>query len=834
MIFDGLVSYLNGQTAFDKDMLDAINFMDHCLREKPSQTMTAIKRSFFKRPKNVHDLKGHLEAWKGIFATIRAVNRNDGPGLSVNVDVSNGCFWKPLNLHVICWSMCGYEHPTPFGQDFQRYMRLNMGEGMDKSLAGKAWIKSDMYGRMKKLRKVSVIVRGRGENKPEIMMINDFPGYDCDSYRFTHRDAKTGDEKLTTLYNYMNGRYHIDGINRLLPVVEMTKRKTVMPMDFCQIIDCQRYPFKLDDKETSEMMKFAVQPPKQRWEAIEEGLAHLNWQQDNYLKNYGFKIADKRTTVQARVLPAPDIQFKNDSLPGKMVGQGRWRIDGKKFLQHQNTIDSWGFFVLPGRGSAPKEAVERFASKMIQVWQKHGAPEIVKPYIGAFPGSGDFGDCIAKCWNTVGQMTKKTPKMMVFVMCGRDAQIYYRLKKTMDCRFGVPSQCLQSVHVMKAQDQYISNVLLKMNVKLGGANALAVAPPNTILKQVAAKSPKGLRLMGPKSRVMIIGADVSHGAPNSETPSIAALTMSKNLQCTKYLAVCDVNGNRFEIIQHAVMWRLREQIFQWMTMNEGRFPDHLIYLRDGVSEQQYSSVVGMEVQCLRDILWHIAGKQFDPKHMPKMVVIVASKRHHVRFFPESPGSWDRTGNPLPGTIVEKGVTHPFQNDFYLCAHQAIKGTARPVHYHVLANEDPDISNDELQQYLYMHSYQYCRSTTPVSLHPAIYYAHLASLRSKAHEDRRSESHGTPLDIWKNEIGRRQLKDQQNKKAMAEGKPRLYAEEEVLLTKEAIHKALKGEIPESFDPEHPERHDKADVRGRIHLLPLTSVNYNWFPHSMYFA
>ena len=64
--------------------------------------------------------------------------------------------------------------------------------------------------------------------------------------------------------------------------------------------------------------------------------------------------------------------------------------------------------------------------------------------------------------------------------------------------------------------------------------------------------------------------------------------------------------------------------------------------------------------------------------MPRFLVIIASKRHHVRFFPQS--GVDKNANPLPGTLVETGVTQPFENDFYLCAHTAIKGTARPVHY----------------------------------------------------------------------------------------------------------------------------------------------------------
>jgi hypothetical protein len=72
------------------------------------------------------------------------------------------------------------------------------------------------------------------------------------------------------------------------------------------------------------------------------------------------------------------------------------------------------------------------------------------------------------------------------------------------------------------------------------------------------------------------------------------------------------------------------------------------------------------------------------------MVIIASKRHHIRFFPQKSGG-DKNAIALPGTLVETGVTQPYENDSNLCAHAAIKGTARPVHYSVAVaqREDPD-------------------------------------------------------------------------------------------------------------------------------------------------
>lgn len=100
----------------------------------------------------------------------------------------------------------------------------------------------------------------------------------------------------------------------------------------------------------------------------------------------------------------------------------------------------------------------------------------------------------------------------------------------------------------------------------------------------------------------------------------------------------------------------------------------------------------------------------------KWTVVVCTKRHHIRFFPKEGDSQaaDRNNNSLPGTLVERDITHPKEYDFYLCAHAAIQGTARPVHYHVIHDECKMGIND-FQKMIYQSSYQYMRSTTPVSL-----------------------------------------------------------------------------------------------------------------------
>lgn len=148
-------------------------------------------------------------------------------------------------------------------------------------------------------------------------------------------------------------------------------------------------------------------------------------------------------------------------------------------------------------------------------------------------------------------------------------------------------------------------------------------------------------------------------------------------------------------------------------------PQHIYYFRDGVSEGQFTQVLDQEVAGLRGAL------EDEYKNSPeklafvktiKWTVVVCTKRHHIRIFPKQGDNvgGDRNGNPNPGVLLEYDVTHPFEYDFYLNSHSAIQGTARPVHYQVILDEiNPGPT--KLQNMIYHHSYQYMRSTTPVSL-----------------------------------------------------------------------------------------------------------------------
>lgn len=105
-----------------------------------------------------------------------------------------------------------------------------------------------------------------------------------------------------------------------------------LPMDVLKIDANQRYNIKLSDTQTSQMIKFAVTLPKERWAAVQQGVRLLNWEKDPYMKHYGLVVNPNPAKVKARVLPSPVVHFGQGSKettlkPTDMIA-GRWRLDG--------------------------------------------------------------------------------------------------------------------------------------------------------------------------------------------------------------------------------------------------------------------------------------------------------------------------------------------------------------------------------------------------------------------------------------------------------------------------------------------------------------------------
>ncbi|KAF5000779.1 hypothetical protein FDECE_11134 [Fusarium decemcellulare] len=712
-----LQGYLEHKVSFNTSVQEALNFLDHLVRQFPSENLLAIKRNFYNvgpAGTPLHD-SAVVEVHKGTYASVRMSHNlaQRGVGLGYNIDVANTCFWignqtmDRLMVNFLATLDRKYQGRTPI--TIAELLRPVQNKG------GR-WTSSDGFKQLRKLRRLKFTIKHANRPNPEkVYTVQDFTfdeGYG--DAGVTARTFKFDcDGQQISVLDYYRKKYNVNLRLANLPLIDAGKGGKI-PMELAFIEPMQRYPFKLNPDQTAAMIKIAVTRPNVRKGDIQKGASALRIGNDPYLKEYGVTFEAQFAKTEARILPAPTVRFGQGTAEPKFAG--RWDLRGKKFWkQNIAPLGSWGFIALEHDVAPP--VMQQFANTFKTTFLGHGGKVTGDPLILKLPADLRFDAAGAIKWAHEEITKKKGYTQLLFVILSKkNSGTYERLKKSADCRFGILTQVVLGSHVSKNNGQYHSNVCMKVNAKLGGATACT--PPLW-------KTPTFF----PENRpTIMIGVDVSHTAPGGASPSTAAMTMSVDKDATRYAALVETNGYRVEMLTPSnIRFMFGSLLQQWKAGHPGSVPAHVMYFRDGVGEGQFAYVLDQEIAEIKNFLRERLPAN---KPLPKFTVIVATKRHHIRFFPQR---GDKNGNPLPGTLVEKEVTHPFMYDFYLSSHVAIQGTARPVHYHVILDEMGMPVND-LQKMIYQQCYSYARSTTPVSLHPAVYYAHLASNRARAHEN----------------------------------------------------------------------------------------------------
>ena len=113
------------------------------------------------------------------------------------------------------------------------------------------------------------------------------------------------------------------------------------------------------------------------------------------------------------------------------------------------------------------DAIKAFIKQFIVVYRGHGGiVENTEPVI--MEGGNDGAKAVENLFNKTGNAYQYRPQLMFFVLPTKNADMYNRIKKSADCRYGIVSQCVQQAHLIRNQAQYHSNVCMKVNAKLGG------------------------------------------------------------------------------------------------------------------------------------------------------------------------------------------------------------------------------------------------------------------------------------------------------------------------------------------------------------------------------
>ncbi|KAI8917692.1 Piwi domain-containing protein [Powellomyces hirtus] len=673
--------FLEGKTR--EAPVEAITALDILLRHRPSMMYTTVGRCFY-TPEGSASIANGAELWQGFHQAIRPSQNK----MLLNLDVSATAFLEAGPMVDMVAKILGRTRPDDIRQSLNERDRYRVEKALKNV-------------------KVTTTHRGDGRRRWKISKITSTP---CSRTFFPLQDETGREESVVT---YFKERYGTTLRYDHLPclVVGDPAKHIYLPMEVCRIVPGQRILRKLNEKQTADMIRFTCQPPHVRSNKVSNGFNLLLTQDNKYLQDFNVSIGREMATVNARILPTPTLSYHPNSRESTIAPrEGSWNLRDKKVAQGA-VLNSWSVIVFGSEREISVYNVQKFLRELITTCRDTGMDiRQMQPPIRHANPLGNIEAILKAAFMDAGNASNHKPQLVLIILPNTGVPLYAEIKRIADTVIGVATQCMQAKHVFAAKKQYCANICLKLNVKLGGMNCFL---GNQQLPFVAEKP------------TIIFGADVTHPAPGDHNkPSIAAIVASVDAQCSRYAAAIRIQKGRQELIRD--LQGASVELLRTFYQSCGSKPHRILFYRDGVSEGQFGEIVKEEVAALRR-----ACEQLEAGYRPQISFVIVQKRHHTRFFPLKKEDADKSGNVLPGTVVEAGITHPAEFDFYLASHPGLQGTSKPTHYHVLYDEN-NFTADGLQELTYRLCYLYCRATRAVSVCPPAYYAHLVAARARFH------------------------------------------------------------------------------------------------------
>ena len=436
--------------------------------------------------------------------------------------------------------------------------------------------------------------------------------------------------------------------------------------------------------------------------------------------------------VQGRILNGPSIKYGGKTVINPRFGS--WNMADVQFV-NKSKMPSWAYLhIAPAGARLSFLGLDHFQARLndFTVMLRKLGIETNSRNPGGMritPSQDMMEAEIDSAFQRFAADPTKRPQLVFVVICdGAETPLtnaaYNRVKVNCDVKHGMHSVCVLESKFAKSNLQYWANVGLKFNLKLGGVN----------------HSLEAAKLGIAKSKTMIVGIDVTHPSPGSQSnaPSVAGVVASVDQWLAQWPADLRVQKARQEMVD-GLDTMLKARLAVWKAKN-GVYPENIIVYRDGVSEGQYHTVLETELPSLRRACNQLYPATTTKAGGPKITVVIVSKRHNTRFYVANQPDADRSGNPSNGTIVDRSVTEVRHWDFFLQSHSAIQGTARPTHYSVVhdeifrGNRDAlgqfQTAADALQDLTHNMCYLYGRATKAVRVTPPVYYADLVCERAR--------------------------------------------------------------------------------------------------------
>uniref|UniRef100_A0A4W2IPG0 Argonaute RISC catalytic component 2 n=2 Tax=Bos indicus x Bos taurus TaxID=30522 RepID=A0A4W2IPG0_BOBOX len=458
---------------------ETIQALDVVMRHLPSMRYTPVGRSFFTASEGCSNpLGGGREVWFGFHQSVR-------PSLwkmMLNIDVSATAFYKaqPV-IEFVCEVL-----------DFKSI------EEQQKPLTDSQRVK---FTKEIKGLKVEITHCGQMKRKYRVCNVTRRPA----SHQTFPLQQESGQTVECTVAQYFKDRHKLVLRYPHLPCLQVgqEQKHTYLPLEVCNIVAGQRCIKKLTDNQTSTMIRATARSAPDRQEEISKLMRSASFNTDPYVREFGIMVKDEMTDVTGRVLQPPSILYGGRNKAIATPVQGVWDMRNKQF--HTGIeIKVWAIACFAPQRQCTEVHLKSFTEQLRKISRDAGMPIQGQPCFCKYAQGADSVEPMFRhLKNTYAGL-----QLVVVILPGK-TPVYAEVKRVGDTVLGMATQCVQMKNVQRTTPQTLSNLCLKINVKLGGVNNILLPQGRPPVFQ---------------QPVIFLGADVTHPpAGDGKKPSIAAV-----------------------------------------------------------------------------------------------------------------------------------------------------------------------------------------------------------------------------------------------------------------------------------------------------------------------
>ena len=541
---------------------------------------------------------------------------------------------------------------------------------------------------------------------------------------------ENGEGCTLSVATYFKDRYSITLRRPDLPCVLVGSAKEPerlrLPMEICKFVACQPAPVTAEVQQ--EQIKLTSGPVRERMhsiQAIHRDLLVDHKEKDSTLKGFQTSMSTSLAQAGAVILESPVLQYRDarDALVEVRANpqKGEWNLrnpSGRGDLKFIESGSNQGGFVVIKFDRAEDRDVETFTRKLESMARERGM-DLGRRLGRVLDGSGKSRskDVVAFLDSNIKMIEQRegTRVGLVLAVIGSNVaqnakELYPAIKRWSHTIAHIPTQCVQggpgkAMGKLMTSPQYHAGLLLKINLKLGGANGILPAHKG------------GLALLR-EEPTMVMGYDINHPQPGSRKPSYAALVAMMDTECTKTFTAVGAQKSRTEIA--GFVDKVRACLRAFANFNKVP-PRRIVFYRDGVADNQFDEL--RQVECPQIL----EACELETMPLPKLTVIIVQQRTKARFATEDDKQVEA------GTVINQDIVGADKKDWYMVSQHGLKGTARPCHYHIL-HDDLDTNPEFLQRLTFDLCHLYARATKIVSRPAPVYYAHRAAFLAQYYKD----------------------------------------------------------------------------------------------------